>query len=78
MIWTTVLIISYLYFTAWVMVTPYVDEDHVFQTYFPERKWAFIVPVYVGCVFLSFVLTYIGLALVHEKNGEAKIENYKK
>ena len=75
---TVLLIVGYIYFTVWVMITPLIDEDQSIQAYFPERKWAFIVPIYSGCVFLSLVLTFTGLALIFEKNSHEKIKAYKK
>ena len=75
---TVLLVVGYIYFTVWVMITPLIDEDQSIQAYFPKRKWAFIVPIYSGCVFLSLVLTFTGLALIFEKNSHEKIKTYKK
>lgn len=75
---STILICTlYVYFTMWVMITPLIDKDEAIQAYFPHRKWAFIVPIYSGCVFLSLVLTFTGLALIYEKNSEDRVRNYK-
>ena len=60
------------------MITPLIDKGESIQNYFPERKWAFIVPIYSGCVFLSLVLTFTGLALIFEKNSHDRIKEYKK
>lgn len=59
------------------MITPLIDKDEAIQAYFPHRKWAFIVPIYSGCVFLSLVLTFTGLALIYEKNSEDRVRGYK-
>lgn len=75
---STILICTfYVYFTMWVMITPLIDKDEAIQAYFPHRKWAFIVPIYSGCVFLSLALTFTGLALINEKNSEDRVRNYK-
>ena len=74
---TFILVSSYLYFTIWVMITPLIHQGESFHNYFPERKWAFIVPIYSGCVFLSLVLTFTGLALIYEKNSAERIQDYK-
>ena len=77
MISTIILVTFYVYFTMWVIVTPLIDKDEAIQSYFPSRKWAFIVPIYSGCVFLSLALTFTGLALINEKNSEDRVRNYK-
>ena len=77
LILTILICLSYAYFTTWVMITPVIDIDHGFQLYFPSRKWAFIVPIYTGCIFLSIVLTFTGFALLYEKESEQRINNYK-
>ena len=75
--WSTIFLIgSYAYFTMWIMITPLIDKDEPIQAYFPHRKWAFIVLVYAGCVFLSLVLTFTGLALIFEKKSEERVRNY--
>ena len=74
---TILICTSYVYFTMWVMITPLIDKDEAIQAYFPHRKWAFIVPIYSCCVFLSLVLTFTGLALIYEKNSEDRVRNYK-
>ena len=61
----------------WVMITPLIDASESIHSYFPDRRWAFIVPIYSGCVFLSFVLTFTGLALINDKNSEERLQNYK-
>ena len=70
-------VVFYIYFTFWVMITPLIDSDESIQNYFPERKWAFIIPIYTGCVFLSLVLTFTGLALIYEKDSDDRVTKYK-
>ena len=74
---TIILVVFYVYFTFWVIFTPLIDRDQNIQNYFPNRIWAFIVPIYSGCVFLSLVLTFTGLALISEKHSDAKVQEYK-
>ena len=74
---TIVLCVFYIYFTMWVMITPLIDSDQSIHNYFPHRKWAFIVPIYTGCVFLSLVFTFTGFTLIYEKNSGDRIRNFK-
>mmetsp|Transcript_1364 Transcript_1364/g.2412 ORF Transcript_1364/g.2412 Transcript_1364/m.2412 type:complete len:93 (-) Transcript_1364:163-441(-) len=77
LILTILTVTFYVYFSVWVLVTPMIDGGEKIQDYFPERKWAFIVPIYTGCVFLSLVLTFTGLALIYEKNSQQRVQDYK-
>ena len=66
-IWLLVSFIVWVYFTIWLMITPFIDDHHPFNNYFPERKWGIIVPILLGIIFLTFVFTLAGIALMSEK-----------
>jgi len=29
--------VAFFYYTFWVMIMPFVDDDHILQSYFPDR-----------------------------------------
>ena len=66
-IWLLLSFIVWVYFTIWLMITPFIDDNHSFNNYFPERKWGIIVPIMIGIIFLTFVFTLAGIALMSEK-----------
>ena len=45
-------------------VQPFVDADHPFQQYFPERKWAIIIPTLLFALVLTVAGTFVGLVMI--------------
>jgi len=52
-------IVVFIYYTCWVMVTPFVEPGHFFHSFFPDRYFAVVIPV----VLLIFALTMLGVFL---------------
>ncbi|CDW85609.1 dolichol phosphate-mannose biosynthesis regulatory [Stylonychia lemnae] len=46
------------------MISPFIDANHPIQSYFPERKWGIAVPIFIGVIFLTISLVFIGVALL--------------
>ena len=63
-IWFISLLAFWIYYTIWIMISPFIDSNHVIQSYFPERKWGISIPILLGIGFLSISLTFIGIALI--------------
>ena len=58
---TTALLI-YVYYTAWVILTPFVDPKITwFHALFPARWWAFAIPTTLLVLGLTVIATFIGL-----------------
>jgi dolichyl-phosphate mannosyltransferase polypeptide 2 regulatory subunit len=43
---------AYFYYVIWVLITPFIDEDHPIQNYFPSREYAIGIPL----VLMTFVI----------------------
>lgn len=55
-------LLLYLYYTVWVILTPFVDADLAwFHQFFPALWWAFAVPTALLVVGLSGVMTFVGI-----------------
>ena len=53
---------AYLYYTIWVLLTPFVDSDVLwFHSLFPDRWWAVAVPTALFVLGLTSVVTFVGL-----------------
>ena len=37
-IYLTLIIVFWLYYTTWILITPLIDEDHPIQSYFFKRE----------------------------------------
>ncbi|XP_043921259.1 dolichol phosphate-mannose biosynthesis regulatory protein [Protopterus annectens] len=38
----------FVYYTIWVIVLPFVDEEHVIHSYFLPRQFAVLIPAVAG------------------------------
>jgi dolichyl-phosphate mannosyltransferase polypeptide 2 regulatory subunit len=47
-----------------------VDADHPVQTYFPERKWAIMIPTTLFILVLAVTGTFVGLVMI--KSGKKR------
>ena len=66
------LLALYVYYTAWVILTPFVDRDvPLFHDLFPDRWWALAVPTALMIAAVAFVFGFVGL--VHLR-GDAAVK----
>ncbi|XP_012627500.2 dolichol phosphate-mannose biosynthesis regulatory protein [Microcebus murinus] len=57
-------LIIFTYYTAWVILLPFIDSQHVIHKYFLPRAYAVAIPLAVGLLLLLFVglfITYVML-----------------
>jgi len=59
------LTVSYVYYTCWVLVTPFIDRDHPAQTYFPPRWLGCLLPTAFGVLALGVAGVTLSLLLLH-------------
>ncbi|KAG1338485.1 Dolichol-phosphate mannose synthase subunit 2 [Cocos nucifera] len=55
------------YYTFWVIILPFVDEDHFIHKYFLPREFAILIPVLGGVALLSFLCLFIGVVILKSK-----------
>ncbi len=55
---------TFVYYTLWVVVTPFVEDGHALLTIFPDRSWAIIIPVMVLVVAVSSVGAFLALVMI--------------
>ncbi|XP_035577006.2 dolichol phosphate-mannose biosynthesis regulatory protein isoform X3 [Canis lupus dingo] len=62
-------LIIFLYYTAWVILLPFIDSQHVIHKYFLPRAYAVAIPLAAGLLLLLFVApgTGCGTELVPKK-----------
>lgn len=57
-------LIIFTYYTAWVILLPFIDSEHVIHKFFLPRAYAVAIPLAAGLLLLLFVglfITYIML-----------------
>lgn len=49
----------YFYYTFWIYILPFVDEENFITLFFPSVRYALIVPAILGSLFIGTLMTYI-------------------
>eukprot|EP00762_Andalucia_godoyi_P007692 ANDGO_07938.mRNA.1 Dolichol phosphate-mannose biosynthesis regulatory protein len=62
--------VLFVYYTFWIILTPFIDEDHFIQAYFPARHYAIVVPTVIGVAGVSAIASFVGLVMV--RSGSKK------
>jgi len=60
----------FVYYTFWVIITPFIEKDHFIHNYFPDRYYALAIPLVAFIVLLTIVLGFIALVMI--KNQKRK------
>ncbi|TMW69589.1 hypothetical protein Poli38472_001745 [Pythium oligandrum] len=72
---TVLLLISiavYVYYTVWVILTPFIDQDHAIQRFFLPYHYAIAIPALLIVLLFSGAATFIGLVMIRSKNKKKK------
>ncbi|KAL8540016.1 hypothetical protein ACS0TY_001566 [Phlomoides rotata] len=57
----------FTYYTLWVIILPFVDNDHFAHKYFLPQEYAILIPVCALVLLLSFVCVFIGCTMLKSK-----------
>ncbi|SPO00515.1 probable dolichol phosphate-mannose biosynthesis regulatory protein [Cephalotrichum gorgonifer] len=63
--------VVFLYYTLWVFVIPFVDDDHILHTLFPPRVWAIRIPVLLILLGSTVVGSFIGMVMIRSNRKAA-------
>jgi len=63
---------SFIYYTFWVFITPFIDADQAIHKWFPHRQYALTVPLVLFLLMLTIVGSFLGLVMIHSKAPERK------
>lgn len=61
----------FTYYTFWVIILPFVDNDHFVHKYFLPQEYAILVPVFALVVLLCFLCVFIGYVMLKSKKKKA-------
>ncbi|KAF0546619.1 dolichol phosphate-mannose biosynthesis regulatory [Gigaspora margarita] len=54
----------FAYYTIWALIMPFVDDGHPLHEYFPDRKYAIIIPVVLLLFGLTVIFTFLALVMI--------------
>ncbi|ORX87133.1 hypothetical protein BCR32DRAFT_324607 [Anaeromyces robustus] len=57
-------IIFFIYYTLWIIILPFVDEDNIMRSFFPDYQWAFGITVFCIILGASVVFVFISLVMI--------------
>ncbi|XP_009704505.1 PREDICTED: dolichol phosphate-mannose biosynthesis regulatory protein, partial [Cariama cristata] len=52
-------LVLFIYYTLWIIILPFIDNDHGIHRYFLPREYAVIIPVVAGLLLLLFIGIFI-------------------
>mmetsp|Transcript_52698 Transcript_52698/g.127634 ORF Transcript_52698/g.127634 Transcript_52698/m.127634 type:complete len:98 (-) Transcript_52698:19-312(-) len=68
----TILLVSvcaaFSYYTFWVLVMPFVDNDHILHSYFPDRFFGLAAPFLIAWTVLMSTFGYIGFLMIESRH----------
>ncbi|XP_077706946.1 dolichol phosphate-mannose biosynthesis regulatory protein isoform X8 [Canis aureus] len=67
-------LIIFLYYTAWVILLPFIDSQHVIHKYFLPRAYAVAIPLAAGLLLLLFVGVFITYVMLKNQKGTKKAQ----
>jgi dolichyl-phosphate mannosyltransferase polypeptide 2 regulatory subunit len=65
--------VAFAYSTVWALVTPFIDDDHPVLDWFPDRRYAVLLPAALGALLVACVCVFLGSVMaVHLRNHGPK------
>ena len=65
--------VAFAYYTVWALVTPFIDDDHPVLDWFPDRRYAVLLPAALGALLVACVCVFLGSVMaVHLRNHGPK------
>ncbi|KAI7993707.1 Dolichol-phosphate mannose synthase subunit 2 [Camellia lanceoleosa] len=61
----------FTYYTFWVIILPFVDNDHFIHKYFLPQEFAILIPVLAGVALLCFLSVFVGFVMLKSKKKAA-------
>ncbi|KAL1971734.1 hypothetical protein VTN31DRAFT_1822 [Thermomyces dupontii] len=61
----------FLYYTAWTLLMPFVDDDHPLHNFFPPRVWAIRIPVILTILGSTVVGSFMGIVMIRSSRKKA-------
>ncbi|BAT75145.1 hypothetical protein LR48_Vigan01g152800 [Vigna angularis] len=61
----------FTYYTFWVIILPFVDDDHFVHKYFLPQEYAILIPISAGVALLCFLSIFVGVVMLKSKKKKA-------
>jgi len=67
--------VIFTYYTLWVVILPFVEDDHLVKNLFLPRIYALVIPVVAGVIALLALGSFIVLVSIGSKKSVQKKTN---
>lgn len=61
-------IVVYVYYTAWVILSPFIEETHPVQKFFLPYHYAIAIPAALIVLLFTGAASFIGLVMIRAKS----------
>ncbi|CAD8135236.1 unnamed protein product [Paramecium octaurelia] len=58
---------SYIYYCSWLLLKPFLPEDHYSYYYFPDQKYVYYLPSLFLLLILAMVMSTLGYILINSE-----------
>ncbi|XP_017665902.1 PREDICTED: dolichol phosphate-mannose biosynthesis regulatory protein [Lepidothrix coronata] len=65
-------LILFVYYTLWIIVLPFIDNNHGIHQYFLPREYAVIIPVVAGLLLVLFIGVFIVIVMWKSRKAAKK------
>jgi dolichyl-phosphate mannosyltransferase polypeptide 2 regulatory subunit len=63
-IFMAISVLSFLYYTTWILILPFVDIGHRLHAYFPDQYYAVSIPLTLLVLGITGITSLIALVLI--------------
>lgn len=63
---------SFVYYTFWILITPFIDADQPVHKWFPHRQYALTIPLVFFLLMITVVGTFVGLVMINSNVPEKR------
>jgi heme O synthase-like polyprenyltransferase len=58
---------AWLYYSAWVLGVPFLPSAHPAHAFFPDRRWALLLPAYAIVLLCALVAAIVGKLMLSSR-----------
>jgi dolichol phosphate-mannose biosynthesis regulatory protein len=66
-IYLAVIVVFWVYYSVWILVTPLIDADHRVQSFFASRESGLLLTTVGAYGSMSYLCTFVGIVLIRDK-----------
>ncbi|XP_033725359.1 dolichol phosphate-mannose biosynthesis regulatory protein-like [Pecten maximus] len=62
----------FIYYTAWIIILPFIDESQMIHNFFMPRVYAVVIPLSSGVLGLLIIGLFVGTTMLKSSQKEKK------